>query len=469
MVSAMKDLTHGSIARHLLAMSAQMGAGLLLQTLYFFVDLYFVSRLGDAAIAGVSAAGTVFFVVIAMTQTLGVATVALVSHAVGRKDRAEANHLFNQSVSMALACAAMTLAGGYALSLPYMQLFGADEATVGQGVAFLRGYIPGMALQFAIVVMASGLRGTGIVKPAMVVQVLTVVVNAMLAPVFIAGWGTDRALGAMGAGLATSVSVACGVAMLAFYFTRLEHYVRFDVRQWMPRLGTWGRMLRVGLPAGGEFLMLGVFIGLMYWAIRGFGAQAQAGYGIGSRINQMLFVPAMALAFSVPAVAGQNFGARHAGRVRETFRTALLHTTVVMAVLTVAAQWKAEALARIFTSEPGVIAVAGEYLRYISWNFVAAGVVFCCSGLFQAMGNTLPSLASSALRLLLFGIPGFWLATRPGFQIRHIFMLSVATNVVQALVSWLLLRSQMRTRLAFSAATPAASRAPPRESPSRAA
>ena len=99
----MKDLTQGSLSGHLLAMSLQMGLGLVLQTLYFFVDLYFVAQLGSATIAGVSAAGNVTFVVIAMTQALGVATVALVSHAVGRKDQAGANHIFNQSVSMAMA------------------------------------------------------------------------------------------------------------------------------------------------------------------------------------------------------------------------------------------------------------------------------------------------------------------------------------------------------------------------------
>ncbi|HET9653542.1 MAG TPA: MATE family efflux transporter [Usitatibacter sp.] len=465
----MKDLTRGSISRHLLSMSLQMGAGLLLQTLYFFVDLYFVSRLGDAAIAGVSAAGTVFFVVIALTQALGVGTVALVSHAVGRQDRAEANHLFNQSVSLAVLCAAITLAGGYGFARPYMRLFGADEATVVQGVAFLEGYIPGMALQFAIVVMASALRGTGIVKPAMIVQALTVVVNAALAPVLIAGWGTGHAFGARGAGIATSLAVAVGVAVLAFYFVRLEHYVRFDRALWRPRAATWWRMLHVGVPAGAEFLLLGLFIALMYWAMRPFGAEAQAGFGIGSRINQMLFVPAMALAFAVPAVAGQNFGARQADRVRETFRVAVTCTTVVMAALTIIAQWKAELLARVFTAEPGVIAVAALYLHYVSWNFVAAGIVFCCSGLFQAMGNTWPSLGSSAFRLLIFGVPGFWLATRPGFQIRQIFMLSVATNVVQALVSVLLLRAQLRRRLAFSASTPGASRARAGGSPSLAA
>lgn len=457
----MKDLTQGSIPRHLMTMSLQMGVGLLLQTVYFFVDLYFVSKLGDAAIAGVSAAGNVTMIVIAMTQTLGVGTVALVSHAVGRKDRAEANHVFNQSVCMALIAAVVTLAAGHALAGAYMEVFGADQATREAGVAFLHGYMPGMALQFATVVMASGLRGTGIVKPTMVVQAITVVLNAIFAPVLIAGVGTGRPLGAFGAGLATTLAVAIGAVLLAVYFVRLEHYVRFEVAHWKPRLATWGRMLRVGIPAGGEFLIIAAITGLMFWAVRGFGAQAQAGYGVGARINQMVFVPAMAIAFSAAPIGGQNFGARNAHRVRETFRVAAFFTVLTMFALTGLVQWKAEALARIFTQEGPVVAVAAGFLRYVSWNFPTAGLVFCCSSLFQAMGNTWPALGSSAFRLAIFGIPTLWMARQPWFEMHHVFKLAVATAIAGAIVSVLLLRREFARRLDFTPTSPPASRAPP--------
>ena len=109
-------------------MAIPIALGMLLQTLYFFVDLYFVSRLGDAAIAGVSAGGNLMFAVFAMTQMLGVGTVAMVSHAVGRKDQAGANHVFNQAVGLAVACTLLTFFGGYAVAGPYMRFIGADAA-----------------------------------------------------------------------------------------------------------------------------------------------------------------------------------------------------------------------------------------------------------------------------------------------------------------------------------------------------
>ena len=97
-----------------------MAIGMLVQTLYFLVDLYFVSRLGDAAIAGVGAAGTVTFIVMGLTQMLGVGTVALIAQAVGRKDQPDANLIFNQSLILALICTLLTLLAGYGISGAYM-------------------------------------------------------------------------------------------------------------------------------------------------------------------------------------------------------------------------------------------------------------------------------------------------------------------------------------------------------------
>jgi putative MATE family efflux protein len=443
----MQDLTQGPVRRHLIAMAVPTAIGMLMQTLYYLVDLYFVGRLGDAALAGVGAAGTVMMVVIAMTQVLGVGTVALIAQAVGRKDPADANLVFNQSLLMAAGCAVFTIVGGYALSGPYMSTVGADAATAAAGSSYLYWFLPGMALQFALVAMGSALRGTGIVKPTMIVQMVTVLLNVVLAPVLIAGWGTGRPMGVAGAGLASTLSVTFGVVILYLYFHRLEKYVAVHRDQLRPRLDTWRRLLAIGLPSGGEFLLMFVIVAVIYGTIRDFGPDAQAGFGVGSRLMQAIFLPAMALAFAVAPVAGQNFGAQHHDRVRETFRSAVVMSSILMLALTIACQWRPEWMVAGFAKDPGVIAVGALYLSTVSWNFVASGINFCCSGMFQALGNTLPSLASSASRLVTFVLPALWLAHRPGVELRHFWYLSVASVALQALTSLLLLRMVMRQRL----------------------
>lgn len=443
----MKDLTQGPIQGHIIAMAAPIAAGMLIQTLYFLVDLYFVGRLGDAALAGVGSAGNVMFIIMALTQALGVGAVTLISHAVGRKDQPDANLVFNQSLSLAALFVVVTLLGGYGLGGQYAQSIGADAATAAAGSAYLYWFLPGLALQFPMVVMGSALRGTGVVKPTMIVQMVTVLLNIVLAPVLIAGWGTGHPLGVAGAGLASTLSVAVGVVLLTVYFVRLEHYVGFDPQMVRPRLDVWRRMLNLGLPAGGEFLLMFVHMAVIYAVISGFGSAAQAGFGLGSRVMQSIFLPAMAIAFSVPAIAGQNFGARRYDRVRETFWRATLISASLMVVLTLAVHIDPGWFIRPFTGDPAVVVVGATFLQVISWNFVASGINFTCSAMFQALGNTWPALLSTGTRLLTFAVPAVWLSWQPGFALEWVWYLSVATMTLQALVGLLLVRWQMNRRL----------------------
>ena len=166
---------------------------------------------------------------------------------------------------------------------------------------------------------------------------------------------------------------------------------------------------------------------------------------------QMIFLPAMALAFAAAPVAGQNFGARKVrARARDLPRRGDPGRGGDGASSPALVQWNPGIFARPFTSEPEVIAVCGEFLSYISWNFVAVGIVFTCSALFQALGNTWPSLCSQCVRLAtLRRSPRSGWRTGPGFELRFMFLVSVASMLVQALVSYFWLKSEMDKRLKF--------------------
>ena len=454
----MHDLTQGSITRHIVKMAVPIMIGMLFQVAYFLVDLYFVAGIGDAAIAGVNTAGNLTFIVMALTQVLGVGTTTLIAQAVGRKDHADANLVFNQSLLIATVCAAVTLLAGFVFVAPYMQVMGADDATRAAGIGYLAWYVPSLALQYWTAAMGSALRGTGIAKPTMLVQVLTVIINAILAPVLIAGGGTGHPMGVAGAGLATTISVALGTLLLILYFIKLEKFVSFDSSLWAPRFEAWGRLFRIGLPAGGEFALMFVYLAVIYFVIRDFGVEAQAGFGVGTRVMQAIFLPAMAVAFASSPVAAQNMGAGHFDRVRETFRASIIIGSVIMAGLTLLTQIAPALLVGIWAKNPAVVAVGAEFLRYISWNFVAQGIVFTCSGMFQAIGNTVPAMVSSASRLITFAVPVVWLSNKPGFELHEVWIASMASVALQALFSLWLLRGQFQRRLqpaAVAATAPA--------------
>jgi Na+-driven multidrug efflux pump len=254
-------------------------------------------------------------------------------------------------------------------------------------------------------------------------------------------------MGVAGAGLASTLAVIAGSLLLFFYFRRLEKYVHIRPRSWRPQLPVWGRIVNIGLPAGGEFGFMFLYMAVIYWVIRDFGAPAQAGFGLGMRLMQSIFLPAMAIAFATGPVAGQNYGASQHGRVRETFGSAAKISVGVMLLLTLFCQWRPEWLVLGFTREPAVVDVATHFLRVLSWNFAASGLIFTCSGIFQGLGHTWPALLSTASRVLTFMLPAIWLSTVPGYAIEQVWYLSVASVWLQAALSVWLLRRTMRDRL----------------------
>src|SRR2546423_1551519 len=353
----MKDLTQGSVTRHLLHMSAFLAVSMVVQTLYLLADLYWVGHLGKEAIAAVGLAGNMTMIVLALTQMLGVGTTTLIAQAAGRKDQTRAELVFNQSFVMSILIALALGVVGFLLRPAYCEWLSADTATATLAKAYLLWFLPGLLLQFPLVALGSALRATGIIKPAVGFQVLSVLLNIVLAPLLI--------------------------------------------------------------------------------------------FGIGARVMQALFLPVVALSFAVSPVVGQNFGGRHADRVRHSVYSAIGLASLMMLVLTLIAHLAPAMLIRIFSHDPRVIAFGSEYLRIVSVNFVSAGIVFVTSSIFQGIGNTLPPLFSSMTRLVMFALPAMLISRTPGFEIRHVWYLSVASIILQMCANLLLLRHELRKKLRF--------------------
>jgi len=446
-----QDLTTGPVTRHLLKTASFMLVTMVFQTLYFLIDLYWVGRLGTQAVAAVGVAGNLSFMVLALTQMLGVGTTTVVSHAAGRKDHPQALLMFNQSQVLAMVTGVLFLVVGMAVRVRYASALSADAGTAAMAADYLLWFIPAMALQFALVAMGSALRGVGNFKPGMIVSTATIIINMILAPFLIFGWGTGHAFGVAGAAMSSLIAIVVGIVWFTKYFVEPGAYLRFMTADWPPRFDLWRKMLGIGLPAGFEFALMALYMVIVYSIARPFGAAAQAGFGIGMRIVQSGFLPIVALGFSVAPVAGQNFGAGMAQRVKDTFRDAAVMAMGASILFAIICNIAPAALVGIFSTDPEVIARGEDYLRIISWNFVASGLIFVSSSMFQAMGNTIPSLISSGVRLAIVAFPAVLLSRMPGFEMRWIWYLSVGAVFIQLALSLLLLRREFDRRLQFVA------------------
>ena len=447
----MQDLTSGSLTGHLLKTTSFMLVSMVFQTLYILVDLFWVGRLGTDAIAAVGLAGNISFIVIAITQVLGVGSTTLISHAAGRKDQDRAIFLFNQSQVLAMVVAVIFLAVAMASRHQYAA---EQSATEGMRIAteqYLLWFLPAMALQFAMVAMGAALRGTGNFKPGMIVQTATVIINMVTAPFLIFGWGPFPEMGVSGAAVATLLAIVVGVVWISFYFIDARAYLRFHFGHWRPQLKVWWEMLKIGLPAGAEFALMGVYMAVVYAITKPFGAAAQGGFTIGLRVVQSAFLPVVALGFAVAPVAGQNFAARKPERVRAAFKAAAGMAAAAMLIVAIGMFFGAEALMRIFTKDPEAIAVGVEYLRIVVVTFVPSGITFVSSSMFQALGNTIPPLATSTLRILIAAIPAIVLARAAGFHLTWIWYLGAIATLLQMTLNLFLLQREFRLKMDLAA------------------
>lgn len=443
----MQDLTTGPISRHLLRTTAMMLVGMVMQTLYVLVDLYWVGHLGTEAIAAAGVGGNLTFLVLAGSQALGVGTTSLIAQAVGRKHHDEAVHVYGQSQLLALLAGAAFLVVALLTQDAYVAGLAPDAVTAALAHDFLRWFVPAMALQFPIVALGAALRGTGRFSPGMAVHSGSVALNMILSPIFMFGW-IGEPMGIAGAALGTFVAVAVATLGLACYFMPRTAYLRFAAVRWTPDLSRWRAILKIGIPAGAEFAFLAVYVMVVYAVTRPFGATAQAGFGIGMRVLQSGFLPVVALGFAVGPVAGQNFGAGHFERVKATFTDAARMAAGAMALFFLVAHFSPEPLLRPFSDDPVVLATGATYLRVVSWSFVASGIIFVVSSLFQALGNSVPPLIAAATRTTITIGGLLVISTWAGFALEWIWWLSVGAIAVQFGLNLWFLKREFRERLA---------------------
>ena len=203
----MKDMTQGSVTRHLLHMASFMAVSMVVQTLYLLADLYWVGSLGKEAIAAVGLSGNLMMFVVALTQMLGVGTTTVIAQAAGRKDQPHAELGFNQSIILSLLVAVVFGLCSFPLRQRYSVALSADAETAKLATSYLGWFIPALMLQFPLVSLGSALRATGIIKPAVGLQVLSVILNMIFAPLLIFGVGPLPKMGVSGAALATFLSI----------------------------------------------------------------------------------------------------------------------------------------------------------------------------------------------------------------------------------------------------------------------
>jgi putative MATE family efflux protein len=401
-----RRFTEGSIIRSLVTLALPIVFANVLQTAYQLTDTFWVGRLGGEAVAAVSVSFPLIFLMIALGGGLAVAGSVLVAQYAGARNASRVNHVTAQTLIMVIVVSILLSVIGYGLSPDALQLMGVAPAILHDATRYLQVSFIGMVFTFGYFVYQSVLRGVGEVRAPVYIVLGTVLLNLVLDPLFIFGWGPVPAAGVTGAAYAT-ISTQ-GLAM-AFGMTTLfaGHYgIHLKLRDFAPDWQLMQQVVRLGLPASLEQSTRALGLTVMTFLVATFGTTTIASYGIGTRILSFIIIPAMGLSMATSTLVAQNIGA---GNTNRAGRIAWLSSGVAFAVLELVGLLCflfATPLIRFFVPNAAdVIAGGTRFLRLMALSFGFIGLQQTLSGAFRGSGNTLNTMILAMVSLWVFQFP----------------------------------------------------------------
>lgn len=351
--------------------------GMIFNTLYNLSDFWFAGKLSDDALAGVSIAGSVFFLILAIGIGIQMGASAVIAPQVGQDNTERVKDLVDQVFGLSLALSFVVTIVGWIFAEPLVKFLGAEASIAPLSLEYVSITFTG-AFSFVLSFAAAGaLMAMGDTASNRNALAVGFVANLILNPVLTFGLH----LGVTGLALATVIIKLASATYLFWVLSkRLGHWSRPKFA-----LTSWLELIKQVLPA--SFNMLTIIVGgfMTVSLIGRFGSEHVAGYAVGLRLEQVLLLPVLGLNTAVMAISGQNFGAGHGNRVRETYRSAL-GIGLAMATISIPIMiFLSPALMKFFTNDEAIIETGTAYLRIDAIAFYAYAVLFLTTGILQSL------------------------------------------------------------------------------------
>lgn len=434
------DLLAGPLDGPLVRLAVPLLFGYLANLAFNWLNMLFVERLSEAALAAVSSSAYVYWGMISLAEVASVGTLALVARAVGARDPRAAG-------TAALAGAALGLALGVGLAVagPWVApgittALGLTGETARLSTRYLELLFlcyPGLA---GFLVLESICRAAGRTAAPMAVLALAFALNALLDWLLIFGAGPVPALGVEGAAIATVIARSLGALALLGYVVARREALGLTWPGWRLEPARVLRVARIGLPAA----TAGVGFAAIYVALNhqtaAFGMTAVAALGVGLRIEGLAFLIAQAIGRAAATMAGQNLGAGQVARARAAAWRGVLHGWAAMLPLCLAMVLAADEIAAaVVPTQPLVAVAAASYLRVAGFALLGMSLEVVLENVAGGVGDTVPAMAievvGTALRL-----PIAWALALTGMGYHAVWWAVASTCVLKGLAFWVWFR-----------------------------
>jgi putative MATE family efflux protein len=400
-----QDFTTGSLNRAILLLAIPMVLEMVLESLFAVVDVFWVGRLGADAVATVGLTESLLSLVFAVGLGLSLSTTAMVARRIGEKDSAGAAVAGVQAIVIGIAVSLLVGIPSVFLAPRMLSLMGASPQIIAVGSGYARIALGGSGAIMLLFLNNAIFRGAGDAAIAMRLLWVSNIINLVLDPCLIFGWGPFPKLGVTGAALATFTGRSIGVLYQFYRLLRGTERIRILRQQIRLELGVLWRLVRVSLTGILQFAIAHTsWIGLVR-IVSLFGSAALAGYTIAIRILIFIILPSWGLSNAAATLVGQNLGAKQPERAAASVWRTGFYNMLFLGAIGLFFIFFAEPAVRLFTNDPEVVPLAASCLRILSYGNIGYAYGMVMLQAFNGAGDTVtPTIVNFF---------GFWLLEIP--------------------------------------------------------
>ncbi len=384
-----------------------------LQALYNLVDAFWLGRLSTAAMAAPGMAWPILFFFMSFAGGLQGAGATFVAQYFGARDRRGAERSAGQLLAFLFLGSAVLGTLGFLLAPTVLRLIRAPSEIYPLALTYLRIECAGLPIMFLAQAFGGLMLGLGNTRLTMYLGVSSLVLNAVLDPLFIFGWGPFPAWGVAGAAAATILSrtgiAAVGLLLLSSGRVGLKLHLR-DLR---PRVGEFLPILKVGIPNVVDQASTSLGFVVMMGLVAGFGTAVVASYTVGNRIINLINVVSWGAGSALVAMIGQNLGACQYERAESIARRGIATTFVVLVGLYFVTLAVRRPLFGIFVNDPAVIREGAFYIAIFGTSIPFFGLFDAAAAVFRGSGHTVPPMVMAIVRLWALRVFLAWLLGYP--------------------------------------------------------
>ena len=444
-------LTEGSVGQHLVDMTVPVLFGIATMMGQSFIDTWFLGKVGDDALAAFSFGFPILMVVTSVAIGLGAGTSSVVARAIGADDDARAQRLTTDSLLLSFLITAVIAAIGVVTINPLFRLLGAPEPMIPMIREFMLILYSGVPFMVVAMVGMASMRATGDTRLPSKLMIGTAVLNIILDPILIFGFGPIPALGLNGA--AVAALLARGIIFIGTVYFLVTRYqmISFAIPDTAKLRRSWGDVLYVGLPAAGTNAIVPIATAVVTGMVARFGPDAVAGFGVASRVESLVLVLFYALSSVIGPFVGQNLSARKDQRIQESLSLTAKFCMVAGLFIAGLLVLVSGPVASMFSDNPDVISVTRLFLWIAPISYGAYGVVMVMNAAFNGLGKPMPAVYISVTRMMILYVP-VALVAQHFFELAGIFAAYAFANLATGLLGYLWARRTAHTLCQFSPA-----------------